>query len=133
MMGLLILTESTATLPDSVPAYLPLTGVGSEEWYCAGKSLYHNQSSIKFPNLPPLHDLTIHQKISLQILTNGQLHIFIDEQHKECVATDLPVDKRLWGVVSINGYCTKIKSEMLSGELDTSKMKALKCTTLGGK
>ena len=34
------------------------------------------------------------------------------------VASGLPVNDHLWGVVDVFGSCTKIKSELLSGELD---------------
>ena len=83
-----------------------------------GNSLCHNQSSTEFPNIPSLGDLSIHQKIGLQISTNGQLHMFLDDQHMKCIATGLPVNKPLWGVVDVCYSCTKIKSVMLSGELD---------------
>ena len=33
------------------------------------------------------------------------------------VASGLPVNNRLWGAVDMYGKCTKIKSELLSGEL----------------
>ena len=50
----------TATLPHSVPRYLPITEAGSDEWYYCGNSLYHNQSYTEFPNIPSLNDLSIH-------------------------------------------------------------------------
>ena len=34
------------------------------------------------------------------------------------VASGLPVNDHLWGVVNVYGKCSKIKSELLSGELD---------------
>ena len=34
------------------------------------------------------------------------------------VASGLPVNDHLWGAVDVLGNCTKIKSELLSGELD---------------
>ena len=108
----------TATLPHSVPRYLPTNEAGSDEWHYYGKSLYYNHSFTKFPNMPALNDLSIRQSVGLQISTNGQLHLFIDGKHMDCVATDLPVNKPLWGAVDVCGRCTKIKSEMLSGELD---------------
>ena len=108
----------TATLPHSVPLYLPLRGAGSDEWHYWGKSLYHNKSSTKFPNIPSLNDLSIRQSVGLQISTNGKFHLFINGKHMDCVATGLPVNKPLWGAVDVRGRCTKIKSEMLSGELD---------------
>ena len=127
----------TATLPHSVPSYLPLTGAGSDEWIYCGNRLYHNQSSVEFQNFPSLRTLTIHQTVGLQISTNGKLHLFIDKQHVNCVATGLPVNTPLWGAVNVRYSCTKIKSEMLSGELDTYRnvhvyililISALECT-----
>ena len=108
----------TTTLPHSVPHYLPTFEAGSDERYYCDNSLYHNKSSTEFPNIPSLNDLSIHQKIGLQISTNGQLHMFVNDQHMDCVATGLPVNKPLWGAVDVFGRCTEIKSEMLSGELD---------------
>ena len=108
----------TATLPHSAPCYLPTTEAGSDEWYYCGNRLYHNQSSTELCNIPSFDDLSIYQKIGLQISTNGQLHMFIDNQHIECIATGDPLNKPLWGAVDVYGNCTKIKSEMLSGELD---------------
>ena len=107
----------TATLPHSVPYELPTTYAGSDEWYYYSNSLYHNQSSTMFPNIP-LRKLSIHHSVGLQISANGQFHLFIDGKHMDCIATDLPVNKPLWGAVDVCGRCTKIKSEMLSGELD---------------
>ena len=47
----------------------------------------------------------------------------------DCVATGLPVNKPLWGAVDVYGNCTKIKSEMLSGELDIHNyVNVCKCT-----
>ena len=34
------------------------------------------------------------------------------------VASGLPVNDHLWGAVDVFANCTKIKSELLSGELD---------------
>ena len=108
----------TATLPHSVPRYLLTTGAGSDEWCYYDNSLYHNQSYTEFSNIPSLLNLSIHDNVGVQISTNGQLHLFINGKHMDCVATDLPVHKPLWGAVDVFGNCTKIKSEMLSGELD---------------
>ena len=108
----------TATLPHSVPHYLPLTEAGSDEWYYYDNSLYHNKSSTEFPNMPSLNDLSIHQSVGLQISTDGQLNLFFNGKHMDCVATGLPVNKPLWGAVDVYASCTKIKSEMLSGELN---------------
>ena len=108
----------TATLPHSVPYYLPITVAGSNEWYYRGNTLYHNHSSTEFPKIASLNNLFIHEKVGLQISTNGEFYMFINEQHMQCIATGLPVNIPLWGAVDVRGNCTKIKSEMLSGESD---------------
>ena len=107
----------TATLPHSVPLFLPTTEAGSDEWYYRGNRLYHNQSYTEFPNIPSLNDLSIHQSVGVKISSNGQFHLFINGKHMDIVATDLPVNKPLWGAVDVYASCTNIKSEMLSGEL----------------
>ena len=105
----------TATLPHSVPHFLRTDTAGSDEWYYDDNSLYHNQSSTEFPNIPFLDDHSVEQKFGLQISTNGQLHLFFNGKHMDCVATGLPLNIPLWGVVDVYGISTKIKSEMLSG------------------
>ena len=108
----------TATLPHSVPYDLPTIAAGSDEWYYRGNRLYHNQSSTEFPNIRSLYYLSVQQIVGLKISTNGQLHLFINGKHMDCVATGLPVNKPLWGAVDVCHSCAKIKSEILSGELD---------------
>ena len=112
----------TATLPHSVPYELPTTRDGSDEWYYYDNGLYHNTSSTGFPNIPSLDDLSIHLSVGVQISTDGQLNLFFNGKHMDCVATGLPVNKPLWGAVDVYANCTKIKSEMLSGELDIHNM-----------
>ena len=106
----------TTTLPDKVPRFLPLDGAGGHEWNCINKSLFHNGSHSTFPHLPSLNELTTNQSVGLLVTTNGQLHLYLDGQHVQEVATGLPVEKHLWGAVDVGGMCTKIKSEILSGE-----------------
>ena len=108
----------TTTLPDRVPYDLLQIGAGPHEWNYTGQSLYHNGSYTKFPHLPSLRELSTHQTVGLLISTNGQLHVYIDGRHSECIASGLPVNKPLFGAVDVYANCTKIKSEFLSGELD---------------
>ena len=108
----------TTSLPDSVPDSLPTYGAGGHEWNYDNRSLYHNGSSSEFPHLPSLHDVTINQSVGLLVTTNGQLHLYLDGRHIQEVATELPINKPLWGAVDVYGKCTKIKSEMLSGEFE---------------
>ena len=118
----------TTTLPDTVPDDLPLRGAGPHEWNYYNRHLLHNKQTRgfqKFPDLPgyptlhdvpSLNDLTSGQTVGLLVTTNGQLHLFFDGRHRKEIATGLPVDTPLWGAASVKGNCTKIKSEILSGE-----------------
>ena len=107
----------TTTLPGTVPSDLPtIAGAGSHEWNYWNRSLYHNKQSRLFPDVPSLHDLTRGQKVGLLVTTNGQLHLFLDGQHSKKIATGLPVYTPLWGTADVYSRCTKIKSEILSGE-----------------
>ena len=118
----------TTTLPDRVPDTLPLTSAGPHKWYYYGQLLYHDRSSTNFPHLPSLHELSTHQTVGLLISTNGQLHLYIDGRHSECLASGLPVNKPLFGAVDVRDDCTKIKSEFLSGELDGVYIHVYTCT-----
>ena len=106
----------TTTLPGTVPRDLPDRGAGPHEWNYWGRTLFHNKQRREFPDLPSLHDLPRGQTVGLLVTTNGQLHVFLDGQHRKEIATGLPVDTPLWGAASVCGKCTKIKSEILSGE-----------------
>ena len=106
----------TTTLPDIVPSDLPDRDAGPREWNYWDRTLYHNKQGRTFPDLPSLNDLTHGQTVGLLVTTNGQLHLFLNGQHRKEIATGLPVDTPLWGVASVYGTCTKIKSEILCGE-----------------
>ena len=106
----------TTTLPDTVPSDLPDRNAGSHEWNYRDRTLFHNKQRRVFPDLPSLNDLTRGQRVGLLVTTNGQLHLFLDGRHRKEIATGLPVDTPLWGAASVFGKCTKIKSEILSGE-----------------
>ena len=107
----------TATLPNVVPPYLSYTTSGPHEWNYVFTSLYHNGRKIS-TDLPNLYDLKHHQTVGLLLTSDGQLHVYHDGRHTKKVATNLPVNHHLWGAVDVYGNCTKIKSELLSGELD---------------
>ena len=107
----------TATLPDIMPASSRLNRAGPLEWNFWGKVLYHNERFTSFTRLPSLHDLAKDQSVGLFVTKDGQLHLYRNGNYAEGVATGLPVDKHLWGAIAVYGKCTKIKSEMLSGEL----------------
>ena len=118
----------TTTLPDWVPVVLPLSDAGPHEWTYRGQSLYHDRSLTNFPHLPSLDELSTHQTVGLLISTNGQLHLYINGRHSECIASGLLVNKPLFGAVNVCGNCTKIKSEFLSGELDGVYIHVYTCT-----
>ena len=110
----------TATLPDSVPSWLPVFDTTTDMWTYDGRSLYHNGMETEFPDLLHLHHLFTDQTVGLLITIHGDLHLYINGHHAEKIATGLPVkDKPLWGAVDALGSCTKVKSEVLSGELHT--------------
>ena len=103
----------TTTLPDSVPGYLPTYGAGGHEWNYYTRSLFHNGSYSDFPHLP-----STNQSVGLLVTANGQLHLYLDGRHVQEVATGLPVCTPLWGAVDVGDNYIKIKSEILSGELE---------------
>ena len=108
----------TTTLPDNVPSILYGSDAGPDQWYYIGQSLWYNRKITKFPDLPSLNELRTQQRVGIQITENGELNIFIDRNFMKTVATGLPVHQAIFGVVDVYNKCTKIKSEILSGELD---------------
>ena len=108
----------TTTLPDNVPSFLRVADAGPDQWYFYRQSLHHNRKETEFPDLPFLNELRTQQRVGIQITENGELNIFIDGNYKKTVATGLPVHQAILGVVDVDYKCTKIKSEILSGELD---------------
>ena len=108
----------TTTVPDEVPDYLPFHDASNNEWYYFGNTLYYNHSSTDYSHLPSLHGFEVGNKIGLLLLPNGELHLFLDGKNSAQLATGLPVHKSLFGAVDVRNRCTKIKSEILSGELD---------------
>ena len=86
-------------------------------WTYDGRSLYHNGMETEFPDLPHVHHLLTDQTVGLLITIHGDLHLYINGRHAKKVATGLPVNKPLWGAVDALSSCTKIKSEILSKEL----------------
>ena len=107
----------TTTVPDEVCDCVYLSGDSNNKWYYDGNTLFHNHSSTNYSHLPSLHDFKVGNKVGLLLLPNGELHLFLDGKNSAKVATGLPIHKSLFGVVDVCGSCTKIKSEILSGEL----------------
>ena len=106
----------TATLPDKVPSGLYGWRTGPQDWYYEGKQIWNNGKKCT-PELPNISNLNANQAIGLLISSDTKLHIYLDGRHLTTVS-GLPVDSQLWGAVDVYGPCTKIKSELLSGELD---------------
>ena len=114
----------TSALPESVPFTLHLIyrecQASSNEWLYCGNQLLHNRRATPFPHLPSLDDRpSVGFSVGLLIDNTGALHIFFNGMSSKRLATGLPINKHLWGVVDVGGNCSKIKSEMLSGKLDS--------------
>ena len=107
----------TTAVPDEVPEYLPTHDASNNEWYYCGntQALFHNHSHTRYSHLSRLDDFEV---VGLLLLPNGELYLFSDGKNSAKIATGLPVHKSLFGAVEVRSRCTKIKSEMLSGELD---------------
>ena len=99
-----------------MPTWLCGDETGLNEWVYKEKDIWHNQQRCHFSDLPSLNTLTPGQSVGLLVTSSGQLHLFVDGVHNRVMATGLPVDTPLWGVASLYGRCTKIRSEKLSGE-----------------
>ena len=108
----------TTTLPDNVPSVLYGIDAGPDQWYYIRQSLYHNRNETEFPDLPSVDELKTQQRVGIQITENGDLNLFIDGNYMKTVATGLPVHQAIFGVVDVRNKCAKIKSAILSGELD---------------
>ena len=106
----------TATLPDKVPSDLYGRDTGPQDWYYMEKWIWNNKKQCS-PELPGIYTLNTNQTIGLLISSDTKLHVYQDGRHITTVS-GLPVDSHLWGAVDVFGDCTKIKSELLSGELD---------------
>ena len=116
----------TAFLPEKVPSYLPYKGTASSmEWLYGGRQLFHNKEETHFPSLPSLRPLSPGQTVGLLLTATGGLHIYLEGRPVMKVASGLPVNESLWGVVDVCGICSKIKSEMLNCELDVVFMYTL--------
>ena len=121
MMCLHIFSQAvgvTATLPNVVPPFLLWDDSEPHEWNYVFSSLSHNGLPIS-TDLPNLTDLKPHQTVGFLLTSDGELHVYHDGRYTKKVATNLPVNHHLWGAVDVYGKCTKIKSELLSGKLDS--------------
>ena len=113
----------TSALPQSVPSTLHRNNgyqASSNDWVYSGNQLLHNKTATDFSHLPSLNDRPpVGFSVGLLIDNTGALHIFFNGTSSERLATGLPIHKRLWGVVDVLGIYSMIKSEMLSGKLDS--------------
>ena len=99
-----------------MPSFLSGRDVGPHEWIYKENSIWHDKKGRNFPGLPDLDDFTPGQSVGLLVAPNGQLHLFLNGGHRHEIATGLPVGTPLWGVADVFGKCTKVKSEIMSGE-----------------
>ena len=76
----------TATLPDEVPDYLPVSKSGPQEWYYMGTELRHNGRRL-CSDLPDLRYLRPDQRVGLLLTASGDLHVFLDGRHVKKVAS----------------------------------------------
>ena len=94
---------------------------GPNDWIIDSQFIYHNTQGRRgrgrmIPGLPNLYGLTPGQSVGVAVTPKGELYIFFNRKHVGQIVKDIPVDTPIWGVADICGRCTKIKSEILSGE-----------------
>ena len=107
----------TAAIPDELFFSLFGPSTGPHNWEYIESSLYHNGKKL-VSGLPDLCGLDINQKVGLLLSPDGDLHVYLDGRHITKAASGLPVNQPLWGLVNVYSNCSKIKSELLSGEWD---------------
>ena len=107
----------TTTVPGKVPYTLPTDDASNNEWYYDGYTLYHNHSSTDYFHLPSFDDFIVGNDVGLLLLPNGELHLYLDGKSSG-LATGLPVHESLFGAIDVCSRWIRIKSEILSGELD---------------
>ena len=101
-----------------MPDYLHGPNAEPNEWYYLYQSLWHNGKETYFPDLPSLDELKTQQRVGIQITLHGDFNLFIDGCYRKTITNNLPVNQAIFGVVDVRNRCTKIKSDILSGELD---------------
>ena len=89
--------------------------VGAHEWNYDGSNLYHKGPN-SVQNFPFLGPLNVGETVGILITSSGQLHLYLKGQH-HILATELPVNKPLWGAAYMYRSKTRIRSRFLSGEL----------------
>ena len=108
----------TTTLPDEVPYVIDVDSASGQEWYYWENIFFHNQSYTYYSLLPNHYDSKVGNTIGILITTNGQFHLFFNGKSVAKLATLLPLHKSLFGVIHVYSRCSKIKSEILIGELN---------------
>ena len=106
----------TSSLPEQVPSYLD--SASDNEWLYKDRVLIHSAEETDFPHLESLDIISPGESVGLLLTATGSLHIYFNGKLVERIATGLPVNQPLWGVVDVYGTCIKVKSEVLGGKLD---------------
>lgn len=107
----------TSKLPSDILDGLHRGDVGLHEWIYDCQTIHTKKQRYYSPDLTPLCDLTADQSVGFLVTHNGQLHLFLNDEHCCEVTTGLPTDTPLWGMAEVHARCTKIKSEILIGKL----------------
>ena len=110
----------TFSLPEQVPSNLD--SASNNEWLYKDRVLIHNAKKTNFPHLQSLDSISPGDSVGLLITATGSLHIYFNGKLVERIATGLPVNQPLWGVVDVYGTCIKVKSEVLGGKLDDMRV-----------
>ena len=82
-------------------------------WILYANQINHSNDSKVFEGI--MLDLRVGQSVGLLVSRGGDLHVFVDGQHREVVWSGLPTDQPLWGAADVTGKCTKIKADILCG------------------
>lgn len=89
--------------------------VGSHDWICIGREFINNKSTSHRNQFPSLTN----QQIGLLVTSTGQLHLYLNGKYNYKLSDGIFRNNKpvpVWGIVDLCGVCTKIKSEVLSGE-----------------
>ena len=106
-------------MPAVTPQFLPASGSGSHDWNYVDASIFHDGIEIS-TDLPHLNHLNTQNSVGFLISADGHLHVYLNGRHVKKIPSLFQVNHFLWGAVHVGGNCTKIKSELLSGELSIS-------------
>ena len=71
------------------------------------------QRGIERDGFPDVSNLNTGATVGVLVSLEGNAHIYVNAQHISWTPSGLPVDKPLWGRVTMIGGCVKMKSELL--------------------